>query len=582
MSGTFTYREAIEAGCFLQVPLLGTDELTAAVGARGLADFPISLHWEPLDREGLLPPVAYALQTPLPPMLHLQALEEDVLILRDEQSYREWSEELRPLYAHWQLLSVADLHETLSGRSPLVKLAGGTKQLSEHLAGRAQALKDADYPSRIIVHHRHWELLLTRTQSLFMPIIRGSYKLEPVIDRYGEKAGLDTEEWVRRERRDLDYAAAAEECGVSADDIRKHHEALMMKLRKLDPLAKWRDLVDQIERRRIEELTGDVRRAQDLYDAAEVLRLWHRNLTGEGNLAEEWDESTHFGPTRREVNTARYGFERLRGNRAALPGILDGFGLYPWKVMLVTEGEGDVDMLGEIISEHTGATLEELGIVPHVMKGAPRKRDERVKELLGALWRFPNYFFLAFDNEGTAAAWVAELERYKPGHQPFEGFSLLEPEPEVSDERPPEGWSGDSYFPKRRPGAEVWEKDIEADNFLPTELCQVICELADAEERIEQFTLTAEELTEAQGQSSKGMAEVAKKLAEDKGFRFPKPDLDKALGRYAVAHPLDADGKTRRVLIVAQHLYRLTVAHRQMRGRLREHEREAAASETEG
>jgi len=376
MSGTFTYREAIEAGCFLQMPLFGTDELTRAVAARGLADFSLSLRWEPLDRERLLPPVAYSRITPLPSILHRQALEEGQLILRDEHGYCQWTEDLRPLYAHWQLLSLADLDETLSGRSPLVMLAGETKQLSDHLAGRAEALKDPEYPSRVVVHHRHWELLLTRTQSLFMPIVRGSYKLEPVIDRYGEKTGLDTEEWVRRERRDLDYAAAAEECGVSADDIRKHHEALMMKVGRLDPLVKWRDLVDQVERRRIEQLTGDARRAQDLYDAAEVLRLWHRNLTGEGNLAEEWDESTHFGPSRREVNKALYGFERLRGNRAALPGILDGFGLYPWRVMLVTEGEGDVDMLGEIIRAHTGATLEELGIVPHVM-GAPRKKGNQ-------------------------------------------------------------------------------------------------------------------------------------------------------------------------------------------------------------
>lgn len=70
MSGTFTYREAIEAGCFLQMPLFGTDELTRAVAARGLADFSLSLRWEPLDRERLLPPVAYSRITPLPSILH--------------------------------------------------------------------------------------------------------------------------------------------------------------------------------------------------------------------------------------------------------------------------------------------------------------------------------------------------------------------------------------------------------------------------------------------------------------------------------------------------------------------------------
>jgi len=230
----------------------------------------------------------------------------------------------------------------------------------------------------------------------------------------------------------------------------------MFDVRRLDPLKEWRDLVSQIPRRQVERLKGDARRALDLYDAADILRYWHRRLAGGGDLFEELDASIHFGPGRRTVNNARYGFEELRGNRAALPGILDHFGLYPWKVMLITEGEGDIAMLEAIVSYHAaGATFDELGVVPHVMKGAPSRRDQRGQELLGALWRFPNYFFLVFDDEGTAANWVSELERYKPGHAPFEGAPLLEPEPEAAaDDQPPEGWSGDSYFPKRRPGAE--------------------------------------------------------------------------------------------------------------------------------
>lgn len=103
-------------------------------------------------------------------------------------------------------------------------------------------------------------------------------------------------------------------------------------------------------------------------------------------------------------------------------------------------------------------------------------RNQQVQELLGALWRFPNYFFLVFDAEGTAPTWIPELERYTPDHAPFEGIPLLEPEPVCTrDDRPPEGWSGGSYFPKRRPGAEVWQEDIEADNFSAEEICEVIC-----------------------------------------------------------------------------------------------------------
>lgn len=149
MVSRFTYREAIKEGCFLQVPLFGVDALTRAVGARGLADHPIGLSWEPLDREGLLPPVAYSRIESLASAMHLAALEEGSLILRDEGGYLEWEENgLTPLYAHWQLLSAARLNEALSGRSPLVMLAGGTQQLSRRPAPLAPQPHRGARPTR--------------------------------------------------------------------------------------------------------------------------------------------------------------------------------------------------------------------------------------------------------------------------------------------------------------------------------------------------------------------------------------------------------------------------------------------------
>jgi hypothetical protein len=199
MVSWFSYREAIEEGCFLQLPLFGVDALTRAVAARGLADHPIGLSWEPLDRECLLPPVAYSRIESLASALHLTALEEESLILRDEHGYLEWEgNALTHLYAHWQLLSAARLEATLRGRSPLVMLAGGTQQLSEHLAGRAEALRDPEYPGRIVAGQRNLELLLTRTQSLFMPLIRGYNRREVIVYRHGEPIGQDTEQWGTR------------------------------------------------------------------------------------------------------------------------------------------------------------------------------------------------------------------------------------------------------------------------------------------------------------------------------------------------------------------------------------------------
>lgn len=129
-----------------------------------------------------------------------------------------------------------------------------------------------------------------------------------------------------------------------------------------------------------------------------------------------------------------------------------------------------------------------------------------------------------------------------------------------------------AYRPKRRPEVEIWTEDIEADNFTEQEICWVIRLLAERDDRITEFSLTAEELIAKRRESKKAVAAVAIELAESRGFPLSKVELDAELGRYAAQHP-EYDGTTRRILVVAEHLYRLTVAHRKMRGRLRERER---------
>jgi hypothetical protein len=511
----------------------------------------------------------------MPSERHVSALATGALSLRDEDGYRSWSDDGPiPLYAWWQVLSLGGLHDSLCGRSPLVMLAGGPKQLRQELDRRAAYLSDRDYLGRLVAGDQDLELLLARTQSVFLPAVRRRYYAGVVIGADGDIFSDDAYAWAIAERRSLDYERAAEECGVNAQDIAERFDELMMRAERLDPLKEWRDLTDQVDRRHTEALRGEALRAQDYYDACGVLRRWYYRLEGT-DLRAVRDASSGFGRSRQEVNEQLYGVENLGGNRAALPGILDRFGLYPWKVMLITEGEGDVAMLEVIVSHYTGATFERLGIVPHVLGTPqhPRKRDQRVQELLAALRRFPNYFLFVFDNEGTAAVWAEVLERYTTDHAPFKGITVLEEEPQSAEGAPSvEGWSGGSYWPKRRPEAEIWKQDIEHDNFTAAEICQVLSEMASRDERISNFQLTADELLRAHGASRKGIAEVALALSEDRTFRVSKVDLDRELGRYAVAHP-ELDGAWRRVLIVAEHLYRLTVAHRRMRGRLRERER---------
>ena len=126
------------------------------------------------------------------------------------------------------------------------------------------------------------------------------------------------------------------------------------------------------------------------------------------------------------------------------------------------------------------------------------------------------------------------------------------------------------------PEHRIWQRDLEADNFTVAELCEVITGLARRWE-LATFALDAEALAalvaaedDKPERKRRGMARVVLDAAgaHDPPFTPSKPDLARALARYAVEHPR-LDGAERAVLTLAEHLVRLTYAGRQVRGRLR-------------
>jgi hypothetical protein len=96
MVGSFNYRRAIEERCFLLVPLMELATFRRAALERAFVQATGTGPWDALDREGILPPVAY-----LPEgtgfLTDLEALEAGDLVLREEHSYVPWGEKgLRP------------------------------------------------------------------------------------------------------------------------------------------------------------------------------------------------------------------------------------------------------------------------------------------------------------------------------------------------------------------------------------------------------------------------------------------------------------------------------------------------------
>jgi hypothetical protein len=318
----------------VQVPLVGLGDFRKAAAERGVMKISPSDDgpWETLDREGLLPPVAYALHG----FCHHDQpgyLENGDLIVREERGFVAWDElrgearerdgaHLYVLDALWQLLSLATIVDHLSPSTPPLALRRGLDEFREARVAYASAPIDRDLLAEVAQANRAEELLLVRVQNLFMPSVRGGrYQGGPVLGLTEEAA-----EWAIQQRRTFDYAAAAEECEVTADDLEKLFDAFATRAHWIDPLERGFHLADQVNRRERERLKGAALRALDLYDAARLSRGWHTQRVRKPLP----DVDELFGIHPREAKRRMYGTDQLHGNREALPALLEHFGLYPW------------------------------------------------------------------------------------------------------------------------------------------------------------------------------------------------------------------------------------------------------------
>ena len=135
--------------------------------------------------------------------------------------------------------------------------------------------------------------------------------------------------------------------------------------------------------------------ALDYDDAARVIRFWHERLT------DEWlpDVDEHRGGT--EYKQRRFGTLNVRGNRAVLPILLEDYGLYPWRVQLIAEGDSEITALRFIVEQHHGLSFESLGVAVTDMGGADIPSN--AERLLGSMRGYVNYFLLYSTTRGGRA-----------------------------------------------------------------------------------------------------------------------------------------------------------------------------------
>jgi hypothetical protein len=600
--GKFNYRSAFDEWCFVQRRLLSVSELEKELSLRSIEpQIPLERGvFEALDRVGIYRPVAYSLEGSwiwnVP-----EQLAAGKLLIRDEAGYLPWANldqtaakissdsfiKMTPLYSWWQLLSFFELEAALTIFQPWYALTS-----SEEWFHRRRHQGVAEIANLERLHEwgevrRARELMLVRTQNVFWPLVRsGKYTGGPVLGLTDDAYG-----WTIELERTMDFAAAAAECDLTVENLEVEYMQLVRRAQSIDPIGRWFDLIDQIARERREEARGSVRRALDLYDAARVLRGWHRRITGESLP----DVDEIVGSSDAETKKRMYGYSDIRNNRAAYPAILERFGVYPGRVQVIAEGRSEVEILKTIMIEHFGVDPERYGVIFLALNGSDV--PENADLILAGLRDYVNYYYLLFDNEGTARALIKLLVERKA----IEGVSeeqrmqtikeAFETEKAATHATPEERRAAlHAALEKGRKEAElldqkpraapeylIWKRNLEADNFTLEEVAAVITKAAREEMALSRFTLTSQELSHAVEEEEerpekkrRGVAAIALGLAEaTPGFSLSKPELGKRLARHAFANINLPNGSARPIFEVAEHILRLGGAHRQLRGRLR-------------
>jgi hypothetical protein len=173
-----------------------------------------------------------------------------------------------------------------------------------------------------------------------------------------------------------------------------------------DPLRDWHMLIRMASAKQRAKLRGRARRAQDAYDAAEMLRRFYFDLTGE--LLLNPDEI--FDISDKSWKKRLYGrwptFSYTRADLAVELRLRD---LHPHQVHITVEGETEEIVCRRVLEEVAGMPLDDMGVSIHRLHGVGNVTMQR--EMLRAMKAFPRYLVLVADREGDMAREVERLKR---------------------------------------------------------------------------------------------------------------------------------------------------------------------------
>jgi Overcoming lysogenization defect protein-like, TOPRIM domain len=404
----YSFRRVHEANAFDQFPLITPSKLRSEARDRGIqcslgSTFMKAL--ERLDREGAFSPILFET---------VDAAGDERIVFRDEGDFVLWSEYAvpewgrdapRPYYSPWQLLYFNDAVELPKISVSIEWLLDDEQRATLGANWRALLGRQLEDWRGLDRQWRDVLLVLLRLQSRYGPAVKGTLLKSTVTLVRHPQSGDYVDP--RELEPPFDARKALDDLGLTREALKDMHQRLAvhgMMGGDDDPLRYWHMLVRMAPAKQRARLRGRARRAQDAYDAAEMLRRYYFDLTGEllpnpddiFDLSDKSWKKQFFGkwPT----------FSYTRADLAAELRLRD---LHPHQVHIVVEGETEEIVCRRVLETVAGMPLNEMGVSIQRLLGVGNMRPE----MLRALKTFPRFLVFVADREGDMAREVEALKR---------------------------------------------------------------------------------------------------------------------------------------------------------------------------
>ncbi len=478
---------------------------------------------EEFDEAGAFQPIAFVAGGEPPGVTDLTPYEPN-MAFRDEQPHAPWSTyqweawghpQITALYSPWQVLYIDDVLERCNETLPLSVLRSSAEDLTTRIEP-LQGLIARLYASWLTLNGAWTPLMkfLVRVQNRYLPEVTGRSTLLRDVE-----ARVEIEPW-RHELESFDAVAVASELGLEQDQILRAYWFLMERGIDREP----RDSLEWVRRAQprsaYKEWRGAPRRAHDHYQAAQMLRLFLADLTGDPpTRPDAWPLDG-----RQPFRGALYDHGPVpRLTRDELKDELVSAGLYPHAVHVVGEGKSERVFVTTLVSGILGGrAAEEVGFTDLGGSGSA----SRLRTMVGGFTAYTHRTVVIVDREGEMAHYAAGLER--SGDLPTEDILRF-------------------------------ERNLEDSNFTPQEQIDVITELAaNPKDGLPPVTLqiSVEQLAgeyerrRRKAHEDPGKAGVLLSLAEDPAFggpvRVSKPEFALALAEHILGDLAALEGEEAR------------------------------------